>query len=106
MIKHFIFRFKNKPCFGQTSSQENLGFYSGQDLTPSPSYVIDLKQLDEKVNNVKDFQFLEGYCEPTILLLYEPLRTWAGRIAVRRVSLGSGLKIPFKISITKIKISK
>ena len=51
------------------------------------SYVVDLKKLDEKVNNVKDFQFLHGYCEPTIMLLYEPLRTWPGRVAVRRVCL-------------------
>ena len=49
------------------------------------SYVVDLKKLDEKVNNVKDFQFLHGYCEPTILLLFEPLRTWPGRVAVRKV---------------------
>ena len=55
------------------------------DSTQYQSYVVDLKKLDEKVNNVKDFQFLHGYCEPTIMLLYEPLRTWPGRVAVRRV---------------------
>lgn len=65
------------------------------------SYVVDLKKLDEKVNNVKDFQFLHGYCEPTIMLLYEPLRTWPGRVAVRRVSSRE-----FVIKSVKMKQSK
>ncbi len=42
------------------------------------SYIIDLRKLDEKVMNVKDFQFLHGYYEPTILILHEPLPTWVG----------------------------
>lgn len=47
------------------------------------SYIIDLKSFDEKISNVKDFQFLHGYYEPTVFMLYEPLQTWAGRTAVR-----------------------
>ncbi|XP_055950282.1 cleavage and polyadenylation specificity factor subunit 1-like [Argiope bruennichi] len=47
------------------------------------SYTIKFSDIDEKVNNVKDFQFLQGYYEPTLLLLHEPLRTWPGRTAVR-----------------------
>ena len=42
------------------------------------SYIIDLKQLDERVVNVIDIQFLHGYYEPTLFILYEPLPTWAG----------------------------
>ena len=42
------------------------------------SYVIDLRNLDEKIINVIDIQFLHGYYEPTIFILYEPLPTWAG----------------------------
>jgi cleavage and polyadenylation specificity factor subunit 1 len=42
------------------------------------SYIIDLKMFDEKIANVKDFQFLHGYYEPTVFMLYEPLQTWAG----------------------------
>ena len=44
----------------------------------SSSYIIDLKSLDEKVTNVVDIQFLHGYYEPTLFILYEPLPTWTG----------------------------
>lgn len=47
------------------------------------SYIITLKDLDEKIDNVIDIQFLHGYYEPTLLILYEPVRTFPGRIAVR-----------------------
>ncbi|XP_053680866.1 cleavage and polyadenylation specificity factor subunit 1 isoform X1 [Anopheles nili] len=47
------------------------------------SYIIELKDLDEKIDNVIDVQFLYGYYEPTLLILYEPVRTFPGRIAVR-----------------------
>ncbi|XP_052749426.1 cleavage and polyadenylation specificity factor subunit 1 [Galleria mellonella] len=47
------------------------------------SYVIVLKDLDEKIDNILDIQFLHGYYEPTLLLLYEPVRTFPGRTAVR-----------------------
>ncbi|XP_035792501.1 cleavage and polyadenylation specificity factor subunit 1-like [Anopheles albimanus] len=47
------------------------------------SYIIELKDLDEKIDNVIDVQFLHGYYEPTLLILYEPVRTFPGRIAVR-----------------------
>lgn len=48
------------------------------------SYMIVLKDLDEKMDNVVDIQFLHGYYEPTVLILYEPVRTFPGRIAVRQ----------------------
>lgn len=47
------------------------------------SYIIILKDLDEKIDNILDIQFLHGYYEPTLLLLYEPVRTFPGRTAVR-----------------------
>lgn len=47
------------------------------------SYLITLRELDEKIDNVLDLQFLHGYYEPTLLILYEPVRTFPGRIAVR-----------------------
>lgn len=42
------------------------------------SYIIDLRNFDEKIINVKDFLFLHGYYEPTVFILFEPLQTWAG----------------------------
>jgi len=48
------------------------------------SYTIDLRRLDEKISSVIDFRFLHGYYEPTVLILYEPLPTWSGRIAMRK----------------------
>lgn len=48
------------------------------------SYMIVLKTLEEKMDNIIDLQFLYGYNEPTLLILYEPVRTFPGRIAVRQ----------------------
>jgi cleavage and polyadenylation specificity factor subunit 1 len=46
------------------------------------SCMITLKGMDEKIENVLDIQFLHGYYEPTLLILYEPVRTFPGRVAV------------------------
>uniref|UniRef100_T1HLS2 Cleavage and polyadenylation specificity factor subunit 1 n=1 Tax=Rhodnius prolixus TaxID=13249 RepID=T1HLS2_RHOPR len=48
------------------------------------SYMIVLKEVEEKMENVIDVQFLHGYNEPTLLILFEPMQTFPGRIAVRR----------------------
>lgn len=45
-----------------------------------PSYSILLKTIDEKIENVIDIQFLHGYYEPTVLILYEPVRTFSGYV--------------------------
>ncbi|PVD20429.1 hypothetical protein C0Q70_18584 [Pomacea canaliculata] len=58
----------------------------GGSSTKSPvmsSYIIDLGKLDEKIIKVLDVQFMHGYYEPTIFILFEPLPTWSGRVAVR-----------------------
>ncbi|VDM34667.1 unnamed protein product [Hydatigera taeniaeformis] len=38
----------------------------------------------EPINHVIDMQFLFGFYEPTLLILYEPSGTWTGRVSVRR----------------------
>lgn len=43
-----------------------------------PSYIIDVRELDEKLLNIIDMQFLYGYYEPTLLILFEPNQTWPG----------------------------
>ncbi|CAL8131581.1 unnamed protein product [Orchesella dallaii] len=48
------------------------------------SYTVDLKNLDEKVDNVIDFKFLHGYYEPTLVFIYEPIRTYVGRVTARQ----------------------
>lgn len=46
-------------------------------------FSIDLKD-EYGVANVKDFVFLADCFEPTILLVHEPKRTWAGRVSTLR----------------------
>lgn len=61
-------------------------------VTPSyrspvlPSYKIDLSEetCGEKIDNIVDIQFLFNYNSPTLVILYEPVRTWSGRIATRQ----------------------
>ena len=36
--------------------------------------------IDERIKNIKDFTFLHGYYEPTMAILFEKDRTWAGRL--------------------------
>lgn len=48
----------------------------------APSYLVHLPELG--ITNIKDIKFLHGYYEPTIMVLYEPTGTWAGRLAKTR----------------------
>ena len=48
------------------------------------SYVVNLKEIDESLCNILDFQFLYGYSDPTLVLLYAPINTWIGILNSRR----------------------
>lgn len=50
--------------------------------TMAPSYLVHLPELG--ITNIKDISFLHGYYEPTLMILYEPTGTWAGRLAKTR----------------------
>ncbi|KAI6653125.1 hypothetical protein LOD99_3961 [Oopsacas minuta] len=48
------------------------------------SYVINLKDIDDSLCNVLDYQFLHGYSDPTVVFLYAPINTWIGIINSRK----------------------
>uniref|UniRef100_A0A3Q0RDF5 Cleavage and polyadenylation specificity factor subunit 1 n=1 Tax=Amphilophus citrinellus TaxID=61819 RepID=A0A3Q0RDF5_AMPCI len=66
-----------------TDEQEG-GVGEGPKSNFLPSYIIDVRELDEKLLNIIDMKFLHGYYEPTLLILFEPNQTWPGRVAVRQ----------------------
>ncbi|XP_061123445.1 cleavage and polyadenylation specificity factor subunit 1 [Syngnathus typhle] len=66
-----------------TDEQES-GVGDGPKSSFLPSYIIDVRELDEKLLNIVDMKFLHGYYEPTLLILFEPNQTWPGRVAVRQ----------------------
>ena len=46
-----------------------------------PTYRINLAELG--VRRVRSMKFLQGYFEPTLMILYEHEPTWSGRVAAR-----------------------
>ncbi|XP_061597697.1 cleavage and polyadenylation specificity factor subunit 1-like isoform X1 [Cololabis saira] len=66
------------------TDETEAGVGEGPKSSFLPSYIIDVRELDEKLLNIVDMKFLHGYYEPTLLILFEPNQTWPGRVAVRQ----------------------
>eukprot|EP01132_Coremiostelium_polycephalum_P003714 gene3714-4627_t len=69
---------------GDTSNGNGTGGDGEKKNKKNESYVIELKTLG--IENVKDFCFLHGYYEPTLLFLHEPSQTWTSRISVKKLT--------------------
>jgi len=76
---------KRKRSMSQTSSSSSsTGDKSSAGRNVMPSYIVSLAEEFGGVRHVKDYVFLHGYFEPTLLILHEPKLTWSGRYAVSR----------------------
>ncbi|XP_015609072.1 cleavage and polyadenylation specificity factor subunit 1 [Cephus cinctus] len=82
--KLVVLPFRKDPTLDDGDLLENSKIGSSNKTPILSSYMIVLKNLEEKMDNIIDLEFLHGYYEPTLLILYEPVRTFSGRIAVRQ----------------------
>jgi cleavage and polyadenylation specificity factor subunit 1 len=49
-----------------------------RDVPYSPSFVLDLATVEERIHNIIDFAFLPGFNNPTLAVLFETQQTWTG----------------------------
>lgn len=77
MLPKHAFSFNVTAVFKQTLS---VYLFSRPKSSFLPSYIIDVRELDEKLLNIIDMKFLHGYYEPTLLILFEPNQTWPGLV--------------------------
>ena len=76
-----IFPFKRESSLDEMEATDLKPMVESKGTNKQPilsSYVMSLNDLSEKVDNVIDMQFLHGYYEPTLLILFEPLKTYSG----------------------------
>ncbi|XP_027198651.2 cleavage and polyadenylation specificity factor subunit 1 [Dermatophagoides pteronyssinus] len=72
--------------FLSSLNSQNTPSMNQKKLPVLPSYklILNPEQYGVNITNVLDIQFLHNYYEPTLMILYEPVQTWPGRIAVRQ----------------------
>lgn len=79
--KLVVLPFRRENVMDDSDPAESKPMTSGAHGSKSPilaSYMIVLKECIDKIDDVIDIQFLHGYYEPTLLILYEPLKTFSG----------------------------
>ena len=74
--KLVVLPFRKDPILDEGDLETSKSSYNKTPILSS--YMIILKSLEEKMDNIIDLQFLHGYYEPTLLILYEPVRTFPG----------------------------
>ncbi|GBG62092.1 hypothetical protein CBR_g28568 [Chara braunii] len=74
----------SQALFGLEEEEERSAASRGRKCTAAIelSYVVNLREVN--IKSVRDFVFLHGYIEPTLLLLHEEEPTWAGRASTKR----------------------
>lgn len=89
MLPKHAFSFNVTAVFKRTLS---VYLFSRPKSSFLPSYIIDVRELDEKLLNIIDMKFLHGYYEPTLLILFEPNQTWPGLVRTDSVLSGERKK--------------
>ena len=90
--KLVVLPFRKDPALDEGDLLENTKPSSNKTPILS-SYMIVLKNLEEKMDNIIDLQFLHGYYEPTLLILYEPVRTFPGLDKLHKFTLALFINI-------------
>lgn len=101
---NYVSRFKTEPLntclclMYQKDQMAFLPFYRDESLDDgntkgsnpedqpiySPSFALPVSRLDESISHVIDFAFLYEYREPTIAIVFQPVRTWTGTIPLHK----------------------
>ncbi|KAG8954872.1 mRNA cleavage and polyadenylation factor subunit [Tulasnella sp. 424] len=53
---------------------------AGRDIPYSPSFILDLGDVDVRIKNIIDFAFIPGFNNPTIAVAFQTIQTWTGRL--------------------------
>ncbi|KAG9022152.1 mRNA cleavage and polyadenylation factor subunit, partial [Tulasnella sp. UAMH 9824] len=51
---------------------------AGRDIPYSPSFILDLGEVDTRIRNIIDFTFIPGFETPTMAVASQTTQTWTG----------------------------
>ena len=69
---------------GRTCHWDGLALGGSSRVMPYHTLSLTTVLQTHTVDNIINIQFLHGFNQPTLLKMYEPLKTQAGKIAVRK----------------------